>query len=352
MSLFPRHVPQDQLRPFGSLHGADVPEIVLRSPGGIEARIIPYGAIVRDLSLPMPDGRRQGIVLGYDSLDGYLADPNYFGALVGRFANRIAGGRFTLDGTAYDLDRNEGGTTTLHGGRGGFSTRLWAIEELTETAVTLALVSPEGDQGFPGALTALCRYEVSDRSGLRVEVSARTTRPTPVSLAQHSYFTLGARDVRDLRLTVHADRYTPVDGANIPTGALSAVGGTVFDFRSPRLVGAVKSGLDHNFERRSSSGVGGPGLVATLENPDTGLALDVETTQPGLQVYDGRMIRSALPGGAAGPYSGICLETQAFPDSPNQPGFPDAILRPGQIYRHLTHYRVRPVRGTGPAMPL
>jgi len=228
MSLFPRHVPQDQLRPFGSLHGADVPEIVLRSPGGIEARIIPYGAIVRDLSLPMPDGRRQGIVLGYDSLDGYLADPNYFGALVGRFANRIAGGRFTLDGTAYDLDRNEGGTTTLHGGRGGFSTRLWAIEQLTETAVTLALVSPEGDQGFPGALTALCRYEVSDRSGLRVEVSARTTRPTPVSLAQHSYFTLGARDVRDLRLTVHADRYTPVDGANIPTGALSAVGGTVF----------------------------------------------------------------------------------------------------------------------------
>lgn len=338
MTLDPRQIPQDQVRPFGSLAGADVPEITLRSAGGIEARVIPYGAIIRDLSVLLPNGQRQSIVLGYDALDGYLADPNYFGVVAGRFANRIAGGQFTLGGVTHDLDRNEGGTTTLHGGRGGFSTRLWTIEALTPSSVTLGLVSADGDQGFPGEVTATCRYEVSDASGLIVEVTARTTRPTPVSLAQHSYFTLGAQDIRDLLLTIHADSYTPVDDRLIPTGKLAPVDGTRFDFRAPRLVGMAAGALDHNFVLRPGSG---PTLAATLENAKAGLALDVETTQPGLQIYDGSMIRSAAPGGGAGAYSGICLETQAFPDSPNQPDFPDAILRPGDVSRHLTNYRIR-----------
>jgi aldose 1-epimerase len=338
MTLDPRQIPQDQVRPFGTLAGVAVPEIMLRSAGGIEARVIPYGAIIRDLSVLLPNGRRQSIVLGYDSLDSYLADPNYFGAVAGRFANRIAGGQFTLDGVTHDLDRNEGGTTTLHGGRGGFSTRLWTIEALTQSSVTLGLVSPDGDQGFPGEVTAICRYEVSDVAGLMVEIVARTTRPTPVSLAQHSYFTLGAQDIRDLHLTIHADSYTPVDERLIPTGKLAPVDGTRFDFRAPRLVGMAEGALDHNFVLRAASG---PTLAATLENAKAGLALDVETTQPGLQIYDGSMIRSAAPGGGAGAYSGICLETQAFPDSPNQPDFPDAILRPGDVYRHLTNYRLR-----------
>lgn len=344
MTFDHRQIPQDQLRPFGSIAGIDVPEVTLRSPGGIEARIIPYGAIVRDLSVLMPDGQRRSIVLGYDDLDSYLADPNYFGALAGRFANRIAGGRFALDGVTYDLDRNEGGTTTLHGGRGGFSGLVWTIEALTGTSVTLGLVSPDGDQGFPGEVTATCRYEVSDVSGLIVEVSARTTRPTPVSLAQHSYFTLGAQDVRDLILTIHADSYTPVDDRLIPTGKLSPVDGTRFDFRRPKPVGMAEGVIDHNFVLRAANG---PILAATLENPRSGLTLEVETTQPGLQVYDGSMIRSAAPGSGAGAYSGICLETQAFPDSPNQPGFPAAILQPGKIYRHLTTYRIRTVAPAG-----
>jgi aldose 1-epimerase len=341
MNIDPRPMPQNQLRPFGSLGGVSVPEIILRSPGGLEARIISYGAIVRDFSVLMPDGQRQSVVLGYDTLESYLADPNYFGALVGRFANRIAGGQFSLDRVSYKLDRNEGGKTTLHGGRGGLSARLWMVENLSETAVTLGFVSPDGDQGFPGELTVLCRYEVCDRSGLRVELTAQTTRPTPVSLAQHSYFTLGARDVRDLLLTVHAEQFTPVDAEGIPIGELSSVEGTSFDFRSPRQVGVAKGELDHNFVLSRADLPNIPVLAATLENPKNGLALQVETTQPGLQIYDGRMIRAPVPGGVIGAYSGICLETQSFPDSPNQPDFPDSILHPGRIYRHLTSYRVR-----------
>jgi aldose 1-epimerase len=341
MNIDPRQVPPHQLCPFGSLKGVDVPEIILRSPGGIEARIIPYGAIVRDFSVPTPRGQRQSVVLGYDTLDSYLVDPNYFGALVGRFANRIAGGRFSLNGVAYKLDRNEGGKTTLHGGRSGFSNQLWTVEKLCEATVTLGLVSPDGDQGFPGELTVLCRYEVCDRSGLLVEVTAQTTRPTPVSLAQHSYFTLGAQDIRDLLLTVHADQYTPVDVAGIPIGGLSAVEGTPFDFRSPRRVGTAEGRLDHNFVLWRAGPSKGPVLAATLENPNNGLILDVKTTQPGLQIYDGRMIRAPVPGGSTGAYSGICLETQSFPDTPNQPGFPDSILQPDRIYRHFTSYRVR-----------
>jgi aldose 1-epimerase len=341
MNLDLRKVPQNRLRLFGSVRGRDVHEAVLRSPGGIEARVLTYGAIIRDLTIRMPDGSRQSMVLGHETLESYITDPNYFGALVGRFANRIADGRFTLNGATHILDRNEN-DATLHGGSKGFSTQVWTIDQLTETTVTLRLVSPDGEQGFPGELTAVCRYEVSDQRGFVVQVSATTTRPTPVSLAQHSYFTLGTTDVRDLLLTVHADRYTPVNDARIPTGEIVTVDGTPFDFRSGQPVGDVAGGLDHNFVLRSSDRVGECRSVARLENRQTGLVLEVETTQPGLQVYDGSMIRSATHGTKMAAYAGLCLETQAFPDSPNQPGFPDAILRSGQAYDHTTLYRFQP----------
>ncbi len=339
MSLDPRKVPQHQLQVFGSIQGMDIQEAVLRSPGGIEARVLSYGAIIRDLSVPLADGTRQSQVLGYDDPASYLNDPNYFGALVGRYANRIAGGRFTIDGTTFELDRNEQDRTTLHGGSGGFSTRNWTIEQLTATSITLSLVSPDGDQGFPGDLTASCRYEVCDRRGLVVAVRATTNRATPVSLAQHSYFTLGAQDVRDLLLTVHADQYVPVNGDLLPTGALCPVDATPFDFRSGRRVGEVPGGLDHNFALLRPETPDGLRLAAVLENPMNGMVLEVETTQPGLQIYDGSMIRSPSPGRGLRPHSGICAETQAYPDSPNCPAFPDPVLRPGQTYAQTTIYR-------------
>jgi aldose 1-epimerase len=340
MSLDHRKVPPHPLSVVGSRHGMDIQEAVLRSPGGIEARVLSYGAIIRDLSVPLADGTRQSQVLGYDDIAGYLSDPNYFGALVGRYANRIAGGRFTVDGTTHDLDRNEQGKTTLHGGSGGFSTRNWTIVELTATRITLRLISPDGDQGFPGELTATCRYEVCDSRGLVVDVRATTNRATPVSLAQHSYFTLGAQDVRELLLTVHSDHYVPVSDDLIPTGALCPVDATPFDFRSRRRVGAVPGGLDHTFVLRGGPDAAeGPRLVAVLENPLNGRALEIETTQPGLQIYDGAMIRSPSQGPGLSAHSGICAETQAFPDSPNCPAFPDSVLRPGQTYAQTTIYR-------------
>jgi aldose 1-epimerase len=325
---------QSQTHPFGQIDGQEITEITLQGAGGLTARVLTWGAVIRDLQLPVA-GQPQSLVLGFDRLEDYLNHSPYFGALVGRYANRIAKGRFVLDGQAHQLDCNEG-TTTLHGGRGGFSHRLWTLLELTEAEVLLGLTSPDGDQGFPGQLQAECRYTLGPDNSLTVALKALTDRPTPVNLTQHSYFNLDATaDLRHHRLQVFADSYTPVDALNLPTGEIAPVDSSPFDFRKPRPLGDTP--VDHNFVLSGSGFRPAAMLISDL----SGVTMRVETTKPGLQVYGGHKIDVPVPGlhgHRYGPNAGLCLETQFFPDSPNQPTFPDTILRPGQPYSHRTTF--------------
>jgi aldose 1-epimerase len=321
----------------GTWNGRAVQAVTLRSPAGTEAEIWTWGAVIRDLRVPVAGGLRS-VVLALGRFEDYPARSPYLGALVGRYANRIAGGRFTLDGVDHDLDRNEKGMTTLHGGRAGFSQVVWDIADRDAASVTLRLTSPDGDMGFPGRVEATCRYALTDTGGLTVALTATTDRATPVNLSQHSYFNLsGAPTCADHMLTVHADAYTPVDDAAIPTGDIVPVAGTHLDFRTARRLGDDHPLIDHNFVLRGPAGT----LRPVAEVTGGGLRMTVTTTKPGLQVYDGSFLDPTLPGAGGRPVmprAGLCLETQFFPDSPNQPGFPECILRPGQTYRHETRF--------------
>ncbi|HYF57072.1 MAG TPA: aldose epimerase family protein, partial [Salinarimonas sp.] len=270
----------------------------------------------------------------------------------GRFANRIRGGRFTLDGASYELPRNENGVTSLHGGGRGFGKRPWRIVDHDATSVALRLISPDGDAGYPGTVDATCVYRLR-ADALRVELSATTDQATPLNLAHHSYFNLdGAPTILDHELTVAAETFTPVDEANLPTGEIRPVAGTAFDFRQARPVRLVEGGArrryDHNWvldrSRLDPSGADAPlAFAGSLRAPGGGLSMEVWTTEPGLQVYDGFKLDLPVPGldrRRYGPCAGLCLEPQRFPDSPNQPHFPDSILRPGEIYRQVTEYRL------------
>jgi len=330
-------------RRVGSHLGRDVHEITLTAEDGLQAEILTFGAVIRDLSLPMAAGARQSVVLGFPSFDPYPSQSPYFGALVGRYANRIAGGRFTLHGQTHLLDRNEAGGTTLHGGKGGFASRVWDIVDHSDRHVTLGLVSADGDQGFPGTLHVTCRYSLGPDNGLEVALLARTDRPTPVNLTQHSYFNLDdGPDVSDHMLAVHADRVIPVGQNKIPLGEIVSVAGTPFDLRQPRRLGDLALALDHTF-------VLGPGSadatrmrpVAELTSSRTNLRLRVSSTKPGVQIYDGHMLDVPIPGHTGRHYgagAGLCIETQFFPDSPNQPQFPDTILVAGAAYDHRSVY--------------
>ncbi len=309
-------------------------EIRLTGPDGTTASILDWGATLRDLVVPMAEGKPRRVVLGYQGLEDYRANPAYLGAIVGRHANRIGGGRVDLDGRPYRLPLNEGGRTHLHGGTVGFSHQPWRIAAQAEASVTLTLTSPDGDQGYPGTITATCTYTLAAPATLRVELSATTDAPTPVNLAHHSYFTLqeGA-DARAHHLQLGAALYTPVDADQIPTGQIVAVGGTPFDFRAGRTIDAA---LDHNFV------LGGGGPAAVVTAPDGRLRLTVTTDAPGLQVYDGRGLQPSGPGiggQAHFPHAGLALEPQHFPDSPNQPGFPSVILRPGETWHQRSEFR-------------
>jgi aldose 1-epimerase len=319
--------------PFGTLPGgATVEAFTLMNAHGIELRTITYGGIIASLRTPDRLGKRADIVLGFDSLTGYLPNPQYLGAIVGRYANRIARGRFTLDGADYQLTTNIG-AHHLHGGVRGFDQVVWHGEPFqkdSEVGVILAHTSPDGDEGYPGAMMARVTYTLTDRDELAVDYRATTDRATPVNLTQHGYFNLSgdrSRDVFDHVLTIAADRYTPVDATLIPTGAILPVAGTPLDFRTPRTIGARNDdarGYDHNFVLNRD----GEGLVhaARLVDPASGRTLDISTTEPGIQFYTGHRC-------------GVALETQHFPDSPNQPGFPSTILRPGEEYRSRTVFR-------------
>ena len=339
------------MEPFGRTpDGREVTACTLRNAPGTEVRVLTYGCVITSLRVPDRSGALADVVLGYDTLEGYLKLNPYFGAVVGRCANRVAGGQFTLRGRTYQLPVNDG-PNHLHGGPGGFDKLLWAATPSRDTAaVGLFRTSPDGEEGYPGNLSTTITYTLTDADQLLVHYHATTDQPTPVNLTQHSYFNLageGAGDVLGHELTIHAERYTPVNATQIPTGELAGVEGTPFDFRTPIRIGArihdphgqllVGDGYDQNFVLNRT----GLGLqpAARVTEPRSGRVLDVATTQPGMQFYSANRLDGSIVGKRGHVYgrrSGFCLETQHFPDSPNHPAFPSVILNPGDEYSHTT----------------
>jgi aldose 1-epimerase len=331
--------------------GTEVEVFTLTNAKGLEVRAIEYGAIIVSLRTPDRAGRIDDVVLGYDALSGYVANNSpYLGAIVGRYANRIARGRFTLDGREYALATNNA-PNHLHGGVKGFDKVVWDGEPVDGTAgsgVAFSYTSRDGEEGYPGTLKARVTYSLNDRGELTVDYHATTDKPTVINLSQHSYFNLsgGERDILGHELTIAADRYTPVDDTLIPTGELAPVEGTPLDFRNPVAVGARINdvhvqlkrgqGYDHNFVLREAASLK---KAARLVDPISGRALDISTTEPGVQFYSGNFLDGSIKGKGGRAYarrSGLCLETQHFPDSPNRPKFPSTVLRPGAEYRSRT----------------
>jgi len=345
--------PSVMRRHFGNLpDGREVYAFTLDNGRGIRLEAITYGGIIVTLQTPDRTGQPGDIVLGYDDLAGYLAETPYFGAIIGRYGNRIGNAEFALDGQRYRLAANNG-PNHLHGGVMGFDKVLWAASPFARgdsIGVVFRYTSPDGEEGYPGDLAATVTYTLTADGSLVFDYQATTDKPTPVNLTQHSYFNLagdGARDVLDHVLTARADSFTPVDSTLIPTGEIAPVEGTPFDFRAPTAIGArigaadrqleFGGGYDHNFVLSR----GGDALAhaAHVYEPTTGRTLDVYTTEPGLQFYSGNFLDGSLVGKSGHVYEhryGFCLETQHFPDSPNQPAFPSTILRPGEEYRSRT----------------
>jgi aldose 1-epimerase len=317
----------------------------LQGGDGLRLTLFNLGARLHELWVPGRDGRAADVVLGLDSPAEHRASRSYMGATCGRFANRIAGARFTLDGVTYALDRNEG-ANQLHGGSLGFDARDWQVEDTSPTHATFALTSPAGDMGFPGEVRACCTYRLPGDLRLMIEMTATTDAPTVVNLAHHSYFNLaghGAGDILGHDLQIAAPAYLPVDAENIPTGEIAPVAGTAFDFRRPRPIGQVlpgPAGFDHCFcldavpERIAGEDLR---FCAALAHPESGRRLRVWTNAPGVQAYTGAHFDGS-PGKAGARYprfAGVALETEGYPDAPNRPGFPSVRLDPGQTYRHL-----------------
>ena len=349
-----------QRAPYGKLpDGTAIEAVTLSNTHGVSARIISYGATLQSLVAPDRQGHKADIALGYDDLAGYVEHPNYFGATIGRFANRIAGARFTLDGKTYALALNDK-PNSLHGGTQGFDKRPWRIESVDSGAsasVTLALTSAAGDQGYPGTLQVKERYSLDDAGALTIDYTATTDAPTVVNLTNHSIFDLAGEGsqhgVLDERLTIPASHYTPVDATLIPTGALQPVAGTVFDFTHGRIIGqdirdgrdaqiVAGRGYDHNFALDAGLTTE-PKLAARVEDPHSGRVLEVWSTEPGLQVYTGNFLDGTRVGKHGHLYrmgDGIALEPQKFPNAPNEPKFASARLDPGSTYHHRMIFRL------------
>jgi aldose 1-epimerase len=332
--------------PFGSLpDGTAVDIFTLTNSRGVKARLITYGAILVSLETPDRDGRPGDIVLGYDALDGYVKNNPYFGAIVGRYGNRIAKGKFTLDGATYKLAANNG-ENHLHGGLKGFDKVVWKAEEFKIPGgygVSFSYLSKDGEEGYPGNLAVTIEYTLNDGNELAIAYTATTDKATPVNLTHHSYWNLnGAKaDVLGHALEIAADRFTPVDKGLIPTGILAPVKGTAMDFTAPMAIGAriaqVEGGYDHNYVLNPKGA--GLAFAARLSDPASGRVMEIRTTEPGIQFYSGNFLDGAITGKAGIVYKkhfGLCLETQHFPDSPNHPDFPSTILRPGRTYKSLT----------------
>jgi aldose 1-epimerase len=335
--------------------GKPVDLYTLTNQHGMEIRVMSYGGIILSLRVPDKNGEFDDVTLGYESLDGYLEKTAYFGAIIGRYGNRIANGKFTLDGKEYTLAINNG-PNALHGGLKGFDKVVWAAEPFENqdgAGVIFAYTSPDGEEGYPGNLKARVTYTLTAQNELIFDYHATTDKATPINLTNHTYFHLagdGKGDILGHVLMLNADRLTPVDKNLIPTGELQSVKGTPLDFTKPTVVGAriheqneqllFAGGYDHNFVINRQ----GPGLAlaARVEGPTTGRVMEVFTTEPGVQFYSGNFLDGTITGKGGHVYTprtGFCLETQHFPDSPNKPQFPSTILRPGEAYDSKTVYK-------------
>jgi aldose 1-epimerase len=333
---------------FGKLpSGARVDLFTLTNAHGLVARVTNYGTIVTELHVPDRRGRLADVVLGFDNLDQYLKGHPYFGCTAGRYANRIANGRFTLGERTYKLPINNG-PNSLHGGTNGFDKVLWKATPLKGAAVKFSYVSADGEQGYPGKLTATVIITLTDDNELAIDYFARTTKPTHVNLTNHSYFNLaGKGDIKGHTLSLESDYYTPVDAHSIPTGEILRVAGTPFDFTRPtaigsrfRALGGKPQGYDHNYILRG--GGRSLALAARAAEPKSGRTMEVFTTEPGIQLYTSNFLDGTLTGKNGWTYSShsaFCLEAQHYPDSPNHPHFPSTLLRPDQIYRQTTVHR-------------
>lgn len=326
---------------FGRLpDGSDVREITIRN-GDLTASIITLGAVIRDVRLAGVDNP---LVLGFDDLDSYLKYSPHFGATVGRVANRTADGRMTIDGTVYQLQLNEGGRTHLHGGAGGFGNLNWRLVDHDDASVTLGLTSEDGDQGYPGRLDVTLRYSIEAPATFRLEAEATTDAPTAVNLAQHTYFNLdGSAEIFDHEARIFADAYTPIDERMIPTGEIRPVDGTDYDFREFRPIRRVVDGERFIYDTNMVVGMekaAAPRPLARLRSPVNGVELAVDSTEPGVQFYDGNMMKTIPVPGLGGRHydvgGGVCFEPQLFPDAINHPNFASTILRPGETYRQTT----------------
>jgi len=340
---------------FGSVDGKKISLYTLANQHGMQAAVINYGATLVSLKTPDRRGKIDDIVLGYDDLPGYVADKFYFGSTIGRYANRIAHGKFTLDGTRYHLACNNG-PNHLHGGPGGFHKVVWEANPLPVTSdsagVQFSYLSPDGEEGYPGNLTVAVTYRVSDANELMIDYAASTDKDTIVNLTNHSYFNLagqGRGDILRHQLTIHASTFTPVNDALIPTGELRTLAGTPLDFSHPTSIGAridnndeqlrIAGGYDHNFViARSARGLA---HAAHVSEPDSGRVMDVYTSEPGIQLYTGNFLDGSMNGKSGKNYpfrSGLTLETQHYPDSPNHPAFPRTALQRGHHLASQTVY--------------
>ncbi len=337
---------------FGTLqNGENIYSYTLTNNNGMSATIINYGATVVKLKVPDKDGKIEDVILGYDSLSSYVKGASFFGGIVGRFGNRIAKGKFTLDGKEYQLTINNG-ENSLHGGTIGFNKRVWEVKELNGPSLQLTYVSPDGEEGYPGKLTLTVTYSLTDKNGLKIDYKAITDKPTILNPTNHCYFNLSGspeNTILDEMLMINADKFTPVDSTLIPTGQLEDVTNTPMDFRTPTEIGdrindnfqqlKFAGGYDHNWVLNNYNG--SVREAATLFDSTSGILLKVLTDQPGIQFYSGNFLNGKDRGKDGIFYkfrTGLCLECQHFPDSPNEKDFPSVVLKPGETYTQTTIY--------------
>lgn len=342
-----------QGEPIGEIDGQAVERYVLANAKGMEIAVLTYGGIIQSITVPDRDGNLGNVALGFDNLDDYVAMSPYFGAVVGRYANRIANGEFTLEGETYQLAINNE-PNTLHGGDQGFDKRVWTASNISDTSLVLSYTSPDGEEGYPGTLDVEMTYTLTDNNELQIDYSATTDALTVINLSNHSYFNLageGSGTIYNHELQLNASNYTPVDETLIPTGEIAPVADTPFDFTTAKPIGqdirdvsseqiVIGLGYDHNFVLDHEDD-GSMASVGRASDPVTGRVLEITTTEPGVQFYTGNFLNGAFGGPSGQAYrqgDAFCLETQHFPDSPNQPDFPSTELVPGETFTSSTVY--------------
>ncbi|NOS71154.1 MAG: galactose mutarotase [Verrucomicrobia bacterium] len=337
--------------PFGNVDGKAAMLYTLKNSKGAEAKISNYGGIVTSFKVADKNGNFSDVVLGYDNLEGYLKATPYFGSIVGRYGNRIANAKFTLNGKEYTLAKNND-QNSLHGGVKGFDKVVWNVVRVTDNSLELQYTSKDGEEGFPGNLSVTAIYTLTEDNGLRLDYTATTDKDTHCNLTQHSYFNFkGKGDILDHVVKINADKFTPVDANLIPTGELRPVKGTPLDFSTPELIGArinndddqlkLGKGYDHNYVLNKST-PGELSLAATVSEPTSGRVMEVWTTEPGMQFYTGNFLDGKITGKGGWTYqqrNGFCMEPQHYPDTPNHPGFPTSVLKAGQVYKNTIMYK-------------